>query len=83
MNYFKSTPFIFCLALLFGCGQGEQQSTSAKAESASDQKVKNPEKLPGERLQQAGQTMNKAAEVEKEIAKKAEENERKIEQESK
>jgi hypothetical protein len=34
-------------------------------------------------LQQAGQTLNKAADVEKELAKRAEENERKIEQESK
>jgi len=74
---------IISAILIFGCGQGEQKDTAAKTENPSRQKVKNPEKLPGERLQQGGQTLNKAAGVEKELAKKAEENEREIEKESK
>ncbi len=83
MESFKFFSAIIGAILIFGCGQGEQKDTAAKAENPSQQKVKDPEKLPGERLQQGGQTLNKAANVEKELAKKAEENERKIEQESK
>ncbi|HSS46759.1 MAG TPA: hypothetical protein VLL03_05030 [Burkholderiales bacterium] len=83
MKAFKFFSAIFGAILTFGCGQGEQKDTAAKAENPSRQKVKDPEKLPGQRLQQAGQAMNKAADVEKELAKKAEETERKIEQESK
>jgi hypothetical protein len=74
---------VFAAILIFGCGQGEQKDAAAKAENPPQQKVKDPEKLPGQRLQQGGRAMNKAAGVEKELAKKAEENERKIEQESK
>ena len=83
MNFFKFFLAIIGAILIFGCGQGEQKDTAAKAENPSQQKVKNPEKLPGQRLQQGGQTLNKAAGVEKELAKKAEENEREIEKESK
>ena len=83
MNYLKFFSAIIGAVLIFGCGQGEQKDTAVKAENPSRQKVKDPEKLPGERLQQGGQTLNKAAGVEGELAKKAEENERKIEQESK
>jgi hypothetical protein len=83
MKALKFFSVVFCTLLIFGCGQKEQQDAAAKMENPSRQKVKDPEKLPGQRLQQGGQAMNKAAEVEKELAKKAEENERKIEQESK
>ena len=83
MQAFKFFPAVFCVILIFGCGQGEQKDTAAKAENPSQQKVKDPEKLPGQRLQQGGQTLNKAASVEGELAKKAEENEREIEKESK
>ena len=83
MNFLKFFSAIIGAILIFGCGQGEQKDTAAKAENPSQQKVKNPEKLPGQRLQQGGQTLNKAAAVEGEFAKTAEETERKIEQESK
>ena len=83
MQAFKFLPAVFGVILIFGCGQGEQKDAAAKAENPSQQKVKDPEKLPGQRLQQGGQTMNKAAGVEGELAKRAEETERKIEQESK
>jgi hypothetical protein len=83
MKTLKFFSAVFGATLIFGCGQGEQKDTAAKAENPSRQKVKDPEKLPGQRLQQAGQILNKAADVEKELAKKAEETERKIEQESK
>ena len=83
MESFKFFSAIIGAILIFGCGQGEQKDMAAKAENPSQQKVKDPEKLPGQRLQQGGQTLNKAAGVEGELAKKAEENERKIEQESK
>ena len=83
MESFKFFAVIISAILNFGCGQGEQKDTAVKAENPSRQKVKDLEKLPGERLQQGGQTLNKAAGVEKELAKKAEENEREIEKESK
>ncbi len=83
MKALKFFSVVFCALLIFGCGQGEQQDAAAKAENPSRQKVKDPEKLPAQRLQQGGQAMNKAANVEKELAKKAEENEREIEKESK
>jgi len=83
MKTLKFFSAVFGAILIFGCGQGEQKDAAAKTENPSRQKVKDPEKLPGQRLQQAGQTLNKAADVEKELAKRAEENERKIEQESK
>lgn len=83
MESFKFFAAIISAILIFGCGQGEQKDTAVKAENPSRQKVKDPEKLPGGRLQQGGQTLNKAAGVEKELAKKAEENEREIEKESK
>ena len=83
MNVLKFFLAIIGAILIFGCGQGEQKDKAAKAENPSQQKVKDPDKLPGQRLQQGGQTMNKAAGVEGEIAKKAEETEHKIEQESK
>ena len=83
MKSFKFFSAIIGAILIFGCGQGEQKNKAAKAENPSQQKVKDPEKLPGQRLQQGGQTMNKAAGVEGELAKRAEENKRKIEQESK
>jgi hypothetical protein len=83
MKAFKYFFVVFCAILIFGCGQGDQKDTAVKAENPSRQKVKDPEKLPGQRLQQGGQTLNKAAGVEKELAKKAEENEREIEKESK
>ncbi len=83
MKALKFFSVVFCALLIFGCGQKEQQDAAAKPENPFRQKVKDPEKLPGQRLQQGGQAMNKAADVEKELAKKAEENERKIEQESK
>jgi hypothetical protein len=83
MQALKIFSAVIGTILIFGCGQGEQKDAAAKAENPSRQKVKDPEKLPGQRLQQGGQAMNKAADVEKELAKKAEENERKIEQESK
>ena len=82
MNFLKFYSAIIGAILIFGCGQGEQKDKAAKAENPSQQKIKNPEKLPGQRLQQGGQTLNKAAGVEAEIEKKAEENKRKIEQES-
>jgi len=83
MQAFKFFSAVFGVILIFGCGQGEQKDAAAKTENPPRQKVKDPEKLPGQRLQQGGRAMNKAADVEKELAKKAEENERKIEQESK
>ena len=83
MQVFKFFSAVFGVILIFGCGQGEQKDAAAKAENPSQQKVKDPEKLPGQRMQQGGQTMNKAAGVEGELAKRAEETERKIEQESK
>ena len=83
MKAIKFFSVVIGATLIFGCGQGEQKDAAAKAENSSRQKVKDPEKLPGQRLQQGGRAMNKAADVEKELAKKAEENERKIEQESK
>ena len=83
MQVFKFVSAVFGVILIFGCGQGEQKDAAAKADNPSRQKVKDPEKLPGQRLQQAGQTLNKAAGVGGELAKKAEENEREIEKESK
>ena len=83
MQAIKFFSAVFGVILIFGCGQGEQKDAAAMAENPPRQKVKDPEKLPGQRLQQGGQAMNKAADVEKELAKKAEENESKIEQESK
>ena len=83
MESFKFFSAIIGVILIFGCGQGEQKDAAAKAENPSQQKVKDPEKLPGQRMQQGGQTLNKAASVEGELAKKAEENEREIEKESK
>ncbi len=83
MQAVEFLPAVFGVILIFGCGQGEQKDKAAKAENPSQQKVKDPEKLPGQRLQQGGQTLNKAASVEGELAKKAEENEREIEKESK
>jgi len=80
---FKFFSAIISSILVFGCGQGEQKDTAVKTENPSRQKVKDPEKLPGERLQQGAQTLNKATNVEKELAKKADENEREIEKESK
>jgi len=83
MKALKFFSAVFGATLIFGCGQGEQKDAAAKAENPSRQKVKDPEKLPGQRLQQAGRAMNKADDVEQELAKKAQETERKIEQESK
>ena len=83
MNFLKFFSAIIGAVLILGCGQGEQKDKAANAENPSQQKVKDPDKLPGQRLQQGGQTLNKAAGVEKELAKKAEENEREIEKESK
>lgn len=83
MKAFKFFSAVFGATLIFGCGQGEQKDAAAKAENPQAQKVKDPEKLPGQRLQQDGRAMNKAADVKNELAKKAEETERKIEQESK
>lgn len=83
MKALKFFSAVFGAILIFGCGQGEQKDAAAKAENSPRQKVKDAEKLPGQRLQQGGQAMNKAADVEKELGKKAQENERKIEQESK
>jgi hypothetical protein len=83
MKALKFFSAVFGAIFILGCGQGEQKDAAAKAENPPRQKVKDPEKLPGQRLQQGGQAMNKAADVEKELAKKAEEDERKIEQESK
>lgn len=83
MRTFRFYCAVFGAFLILGCGQGEQKDKAAKAENPSQQKVKDPEKLPGQRLQQGGQAMNKAADVEKELAKKAEDNEREIEKESK
>ena len=83
MQAFKFFSAVFGVILIFGCGQGGQKDTAAKSENPSRQKVKDPEKLPGQRMQQGWQTMNKAAGVEGELAKRAEETERKIEQESK
>jgi len=83
MKALKFLSAVFGAIFIFGCGQGEQKDAAAKAENPSRQKVKDPEKLPGQRLQEAGRAMNKAADVEKELAKKAQETEHKIEQESK
>ncbi|MGH8751153.1 MAG: hypothetical protein ACREUV_05560 [Burkholderiales bacterium] len=81
MKFPNYSALVFGFVFLLGCGQKDQNDAAAKTESS--QKVRNPEKLPGQRLQQAGRTLNKAADVEKELAKNAQETERKIDQESK
>lgn len=83
MKFHRYFLIIFGVLLIVGCGQGEQKDPATKAENPSRQKAKETDKLGGVRLQQGARAMNKAAEVEKELAKKAEETERKIDQESK
>ncbi|HMJ49397.1 MAG TPA: hypothetical protein VK440_02345 [Burkholderiales bacterium] len=79
----KSLCAVFGSILIIGCGQGQEKGGTSSAEKLSKEKVKETEKLPGARLRQAGQTLNKAASVEQELAKKADEDNREIETESK
>jgi len=82
-NFRRCFCAVFGSMLVLSCGQGEQKDAASKTENLSRQNVKDPQKLPGEQLRQAGQTLNKAASVEGELARKAEENDREIEKESK
>ncbi|HYA20284.1 MAG TPA: hypothetical protein VEG25_06540 [Burkholderiales bacterium] len=79
----RSFCAVFGSILILGCGQEQEKGATSSAENLSKEKVKETEKLPAARLRQAGQTLSKAASVEQELAKKAEENNREIETESK